>query len=53
MKIGYFKIVENWRGCEMNYIELIKERHSVRNYLDQPIETEKIERLKEKLKNAM
>ena len=52
MKIRYFKIVENWRGCEINYIELIKERHSVRNYLDKPIETEKIERLKEKIEEC-
>ena len=37
----------------MNHIELIRERHSVRNYLDKPIETEKVERLKKKLRSAM
>ncbi len=36
----------------MNHIELIRERHSVRNYLDKPIETEKVERLKEKIEEC-
>lgn len=33
----------------MNQIELIRERHSVRNYLDKPIEKEKVEQLKAKI----
>ena len=36
----------------MNHIELIRDRHSVRNYLDKPIETEKVERLKEKIEEC-
>ena len=33
----------------MSQIDLIKERHSVRNYLDKPIEADKIEKLKAKI----
>lgn len=36
----------------MDYIKLIRERHSVRDYLDKPIETEKVERLKEKIEEC-
>ncbi|MCQ2555489.1 MAG: nitroreductase [Clostridia bacterium] len=33
----------------MDYIKLMKERHSVRNYLDKPIEKEKVDLLKEEI----